>query len=84
MVLPLSAFGMTIFLFLDKCFKALNSDSVKFSDGLWSLEKLSYEDKAVSSNLAFIRTNPHCANFLVLHLGIVIQKVVKILNIQST
>ena len=46
---------MIIFLFLDKCLKALNSDSVKFSDGLWSLEKLSYEDKAVSSNLAFIK-----------------------------
>ena len=52
MVLPLSAFWMTIFLFLDKCLKALNSDTVNFSDGLQSLEKLSYEDKAVPSNLA--------------------------------
>ena len=39
----------------DKSFKALNLDAAKFSDGLWSLEKLSYEDKAVSSNLAFIK-----------------------------
>ena len=46
---------MTGFLFLDKCLKALNSDAVKFSDGLWLREKLSYEDKAVSSNLAFIK-----------------------------
>ena len=74
---------MTIFLFLDKCLKALNSDAVQFSDGLWSLEKLSYEEKAVSSNLAFIK-DKSCENFLVLHLGIVIQKVVKIPNIQST
>ena len=28
----------------------MNSDAVKFSDGLRSLEKLSYEDKADSSN----------------------------------
>ena len=55
MVLPLSAFWMTIFLFLDKCLKALNSDAVKFLDGLRSVEKLSYEEKAVSSNLAFIK-----------------------------
>ena len=54
MVLPLSAFWMKIFLFLDKFLKAFNSDDVKFSDGFWSLEKLSYEDKAVLSNLAFI------------------------------
>ena len=46
---------MTIFLFLDKCLKALNSDAFKFPNGIWSLEKLSYEDKAVSSNLAFIK-----------------------------
>ena len=51
MVLPLSGLWMTILLFLEKCHKALNSDAVKFSDGLLSLEKLSYEDKAVSSNL---------------------------------
>ena len=33
----------------------------KFSDGLWSIEKLLYEDKAVSSNLAFIKdkSSPH-------------------------
>ena len=55
MVLLLSAVRMTMFLFLDKCLKALNSDVVKFSDGLLSLEKLSYEDKAVSSNLVFIK-----------------------------
>ena len=46
---------MTIFLFLDKCLKALNSDVVKFSDKLRSLAKLPYEDKAVSSNLASIK-----------------------------
>ena len=63
MVLPLSAFWMTIFLFLDKCLKALNSDSVKFSDGLWSVEKLSYEDKAVSSNLAFIKDKSSLCKF---------------------
>ena len=40
----------------------MNSD-VKVSDGLRSLEKLSYEDKAVSSNLTFIKTNPHCTSF---------------------
>ena len=34
---------------------ALNSDVVMFSDGLRPLEKLSYEDKTVSSNLAFIK-----------------------------
>ena len=55
MVLPLSAFLMTIFLFLGKCLKTLNSDAAKFSDGLQPLEKLSYEDRAVSSNLAFIK-----------------------------
>ena len=55
MVLPLSAFWMTVFLFLDKCLKALNSDAIKFPDGLQSLEKLSYEDKTVPSNLAFIK-----------------------------
>ena len=55
MVFPLPAFWMTIISFLDKCLKALNSDAVKFSDGLGSLEKLSYEDKALSSNLAFIK-----------------------------
>ena len=55
MVLPLFAFWITIFLFLDKCLKALNSDTVKFYNRLWSLEKLSYEDKAVSSNPAFIK-----------------------------
>ena len=46
---------MKIFLFLDKCLKTLDLDAVEFSDGLWSLEKLSNEDKAVSSNLAFIK-----------------------------
>ena len=55
MVLPLSSFWITIFVFLDKCLKALNSEAVKFSDGLWSLEKLLYEDQAVPSNLAFIK-----------------------------
>ena len=40
MVLPLSAFWMTIFLFLDKYLKAWNSDAVKFSDGLRSLNFL--------------------------------------------
>ena len=45
---------MKIF-FLDKCLKALNSDALKFSDGLRSLEKLLYEVKAVSSNLAFVK-----------------------------
>ena len=54
---------MTIFLFFDKCLEALNSDSVKFSDGLWSLEKLSYEDKAVSSNLAFIKDKSSLCTF---------------------
>ena len=55
MVLPLSAFWMAVFLFSEKCLKALNSDAVTFSDGLLSLEKLSCEDKAVSSNLSFIK-----------------------------
>ena len=55
MVLSLSAFWITIFLFLDKCLQALNSDAGKSSDGFCSLEKLSYEDKAMSSNLAFIK-----------------------------
>ena len=54
MVLPLPTFCMTIFLFLHNCLKALNSD-VKFSDGLWSLEELSYDKKSVSSTLAFIK-----------------------------
>ena len=63
MVLPLSAFWITILLLLDKCFKALNSDAVKFSDGLWSLEKLSFEDKAVSSNLASIKDISSLYNF---------------------
>ena len=63
MVLPLSAFCMKIFLFLDKCLKALNSDAVKFSDGLWSLEKLSYEGKAVSSNLAYIKDKSSLCKF---------------------
>ena len=53
MVLPLSDFWMTIFYFLNECLKALNSDTVKFSNGLRSLEKLLSEDKTVSSNLAF-------------------------------
>ena len=46
---------MIIFLFLDKCLKGFNSDAVQFSDGLRSPEKLSFEDRAVSSNLAFIK-----------------------------
>ena len=54
---------MTIFLFLNKCLKALNSGAVKFSDGVWSLEKLSYEDKAVSSNLAFIKDKSSLGKF---------------------
>ena len=66
-------------MFLDKCLKALNSDTVKFSDGRWPPEILSYEGKAVSSNLTFIKDKSSSRN-----LGIVIQKVVKILNIQST
>ena len=57
MVLSLSAFWITVFLFLDKCLKALNSDAAKFSDGLWSLEKLSFEDRAVSSNLAQVKSS---------------------------
>ena len=55
MALLLSAFWITIFLFLDKCLQALNLDAIMFSDGRWSLEILSYEDKAVSSNLAVIK-----------------------------
>ena len=55
MLLPLPGFWMAIFLFLDKCLKALNSDVVKFSGGLQSIEKPSYEEKAVWSNLAFIK-----------------------------
>ena len=55
MLLRWSAFWMTIFLFLDKCLKVLNWDAVNFSDGLRSLVKLCYEDKPVSSNLAFIK-----------------------------
>ena len=39
MVLPLSTFWMTIFLFLDKYLKTLNSD-LKFLDRLRSVEKL--------------------------------------------
>ena len=54
MVLPLPDFWMIIFLFLDKCLKASNSN-VKFSDGLWSQEKNSYDDKSVSSTPAFIK-----------------------------
>ena len=42
---------MTIFLFLDKCLKALNSDAVKFSDGLRSLEDEVIIDKATYKNL---------------------------------
>ena len=53
--MPLSAFEMKIFLVLDKCFKTLNSDTFKFSDGLLPLEKISYEEKAASSNLALIK-----------------------------
>ena len=41
---------MTIFLFLHKCLEALNSDAVKISDGLWSLEKL-LNDRSLSENL---------------------------------
>ena len=63
MVLPLSTFWMTSFLFSDKCLNALNSDAVKFSDGLWSLEKVSYEDKAVSSNLAYIEDKSSLCKF---------------------
>ena len=44
-----------IFLCLDKCLKGLNSSVVKFSDGSWSLGKLSYQDQALPSNLAFIK-----------------------------
>ena len=44
-----------IFLSLDKCLKGLNSSAVKFSDGSWSLGKLSYQDQALPSNLAFIK-----------------------------
>ena len=47
MLLPLPGLWMTIFLFLDKCLKALNSNVVKFSNGLQSIEKPSYEEKAV-------------------------------------
>ena len=36
-----------IFLCLDKCLKGLNSSAVKFSDGSWSLGKLSYQDQAL-------------------------------------
>ena len=75
---------MKIFLFLDKCLKTLDLDAAEFSDGLWSLEKLSNEDKAVSSNLAFIKGKSSLHKILVLNIGIVIQKVVKTPNIQST
>ena len=74
-VLP-SALWMALFLFLDECLKALISDVAKFSDGIQSLDKISYEDKAASENVA------HCTSFFFLHVGITIQKVVKILNIQ--
>ena len=47
---------MIIFLFKDKCFKSFNSEAVEFSDGLYSLDKLLYEDKIVSSNLVFIKS----------------------------
>ena len=63
MVFLLSAVWMTIFLFLEKCLKALKSDAVKFSDGLRSLEKLSYEDKAVSSHLAFFKSKSSLHKF---------------------
>ena len=45
---------MTIFLLLDNSLKALNSDVFTFSDGLQSLGKLSYKDKDLSNNLAFV------------------------------
>ena len=70
MMLRLTPFWMAIFLFLHKFTKALNLDVVKFSDRLASLEKLSYETKAVSSNQS--STNPHCTSFLVLHLRIIL------------
>ena len=54
-VLLLSAVWMTRFLCLEKCLKALNSDVVKFSDGLWSLEKLSFQGKVMSSDQVFIK-----------------------------
>lgn len=65
---------------LGKCIMALNSD-VKLPDGLWSLEKISLEDKAVSTNLACIRNKSSLHKFFVLHLTIV-QKKVKILSNQ--
>lgn len=66
-----------MFLFLDKCFIALISDVVKFSDGFWSLKKL--------CQVVWLsrKTNPHCIGFLVSHLELIIQKVVGISNIQS-
>ena len=45
MVLPLSAFWITIFLFLDECLEALKSDAVKFSDGHESLENFNMRKK---------------------------------------
>ena len=69
---------MKIFLFLSKCFIALNSDVDKFSDGFRLPEVLC---QVVWLSL---KTNPHCIPmFLVLHLEKIIQKVVEILNIQS-
>ena len=67
---------------LGKCIMALNSDVVKLPDGLWSLEKISLEDKAVSTNLACIKNKSSLHKFFVLHLTIIIQKKVKILSNQ--
>ena len=50
-VLHLSAFLDDNIFVLDKFLKALNADVVMYSDEICSLEKLSYEDKAVSSTL---------------------------------
>ena len=43
--------------------RVLLSDAVKFSDGLRSLEKLSYEDKTVLSNLLFIKNESSLHKF---------------------
>ena len=83
MVLPRSAFRMAIFLFLDKCFKLLIQTLLSFQTDLIHQKNFHMRTKLCQVIQLSLKTNPHGTNFLVLHLGIVIQKVTT-LNIQST
>lgn len=61
----------------------MKSESVKLSDGHWSLKKTWCEGKSVSSSLAFIKKSSLSIRYFVYYNVMIILEAVKNVNIQS-